>query len=497
MKILQNNFTKLIAVLLLFTVISCDDFLSELPDNRTDINSAEKISALVTGAYPQGNYMLMAELMSDNAFSKNTTNGVVNQKLHEDMFNWGITNDDNQDTPVGYWSNCYEAISQANQALASIEELGNGADLSSQKGEALLARAYAHFMLVNFWGKHYDASTATTDLGVPYVLKPETVLIQKYTRNTVQEVYDLIEKDLIEGIALVEKRERNPKFHFSKEAGHAFASRFYTFKGDWDKVISHSSKAITNPRNEIRDLIQYTTLSYSQRTLQYNNTLENANILVNSVSSWWARNYASTNYGLRSDSQLFNSGNPFGKTWAYQTFGGSRFANLPKYDEYFKITNQSAGTGFGFTAQVLLSKDEVLLNRAEAHAMKGDYANSITDLTDFLSKKTVGFSNENDALTEQIIETNFPVVADEITPSYMLVDDKQTSFIKAILSFRQKEFYHEGLRWFDVRRFKLKIVRDYIKGGTTTEITLEKDDKKKQLQIPQSAINFGLTPNPR
>ncbi len=496
MKILQNNFTKLIVLMLLFTALGCDDYLSELPDDRTNINSPEKISALITGAYPEANYMLMAELMSDNALSKGTNNGVENSLLHENMFNWEDNDGIYEDTPIGYWSSCYEAISQANQALSSIEELKGDFDLDGQKGEALLARAYDHFMLVNFFGKHYDPSNASTDLGVPYILEPETVLIKKYKRNTVQEVYDFIEKDLVEGLSLVKKRERNPKFHFSKEAGYAFAARFYTFKGDWDKVIEYSSKAITNPRSEIRDLLEYTSLTYDQRTLRYNNSLEKSNILINSVASWWARDYSSTNYGLLSSSSLFNSGNPFNKTWAYQTFGGEKYSNLPKYDEYFKIINQSAGIGFGFTAMVLLGKDEVLLNRAEAYAMKGDYVNSLKDLTDFLSKKTINFNDATDILTEKIIEDKFPVIADEITPPYAL-DNKKTSFIKAILSFRQKEFYHEGLRWFDVRRFGLKITRDFIKGGSSTEITLEKNDKRKQLQIPESAIRFGLTPNPR
>ncbi|CAL2081457.1 RagB/SusD family nutrient uptake outer membrane protein [Tenacibaculum sp. 190524A02b] len=497
MKILQYKYiTAIVSLTLLFSFVGCSEYLSELPDNRTDIDSPEKISALVTGAYPQGNYMLMAELMSDNAFSKNTTNGVVNSRLHEDMFNWETSNDDNQDTPVFYWSNCYEAISQANQALKSIEDLKGQYNLNAQKGEALVARAYAHFMLVNFWGKHYDPSTASSDLGVPYVTEPETVLIKQYKRNTVQEVYDLVEKDLLEGIKLIVKRERNAKFHFSKESAHAFATRFYTFKGEWAKAIQHASLALTDPRNEIRNQIELRGLSYSQQTLRYNGSLERANMLINSVSSWWARNYASTNYGLISGSTILSSNNPLGKAWAYQTFGGNRFSNRPKYDEYFKITNQSAGTGFGFTAQVLFSKDEVLLNRAEAYAMLGDYTNSLKDLTDYLSQKTLGFNDGSDNVTENMIVNTFPVVADELTPPYPM-DDKQTSFAKAILEFKQKEFYHEGMRWFDVRRFKIKIERDFIKGGVSTPITLEKDDNRKQLQIPQSAINFGLTPNPR
>ncbi|AUC86393.1 RagB/SusD family nutrient uptake outer membrane protein [Polaribacter sp. ALD11] len=498
MKILYKKITKVTALLFLFSLVACNDYLSELPDDRTTINSGEKIKALITGAYPQGNYMLMAELMSDNALSKPTNNGVANDLLHEQMFNWEESIDLNQDSPTAYWVACYEAIAQANQALESIEELKNQFNLDAEKGEALIARAYAHFMLVNFWGKHFDPSTANSDLGIPYVTKPETVLIQKYTRNTVKEVYDFIERDLNEGLKLIKNREENPKFHFSKESGQAFAVRFYTYKGDWDQVILNANELLINPRLQVRDMVAYRTLSYGERTFRYNNTLEDANILVNSVSSWWARSFASTNYGLLSGSDIFTSGNPLNKQWAYQTFGGDKFSNLPKFDEYFKITNQSAGTGFGLTPQVLFSYDEVLLNRAEAYAMKENYTNSLKDLTDFLSKKTVGFNNGTDNLTAEMVTDTYPVIANELTPSYGFKDDKQTSFVKAVLSFKQKEFYHEGLRWFDVRRFNIEIKRAYKKQNSfVSEITLAKDDLRRQMQIPESATNIGLIKNPR
>ncbi|WP_406629940.1 RagB/SusD family nutrient uptake outer membrane protein, partial [Ornithobacterium rhinotracheale] len=47
-------------------------------------------------------------------------------------------------------------------------------DLSAQKGEALIARAYSHFILVNLFGKHYNTQTSDTDLGVVYMERPET-----------------------------------------------------------------------------------------------------------------------------------------------------------------------------------------------------------------------------------------------------------------------------------------------------------------------------------
>ena len=93
-------------------------------------------------------------------------------------------------------------------------------------------------MLVSLWSNRYNPATAETDLGIPYVTKPESELIKKYTRNSVKEVFDFIQKDIEEGLKYVTNDyRRDHKFHFNKEAAKAFASRFYLVKGDWEKVI--------------------------------------------------------------------------------------------------------------------------------------------------------------------------------------------------------------------------------------------------------------------
>lgn len=476
-----------------FSFLGCEDYLTELPDNRTNINSAEKISALITGAYPDGNFMLIAALMSDNVREKFINGG---DRIDLEMYQWQDTNLENRDTPIAYWNSCYEAVAQANQALASIEELSGSLNLDAQKGEALLARAYAHFMLVKFWGKTYDPSTASLDLGVPYVIEPETVLVQNYTRNTVQEVYDFVEKDLIEGLNLVENNYNEPKFHFTKDAANAFATNFFLHKGDWDNVILYASKVISSPRTEIRDDLEYINLSYSETARIYGSALERSNLLLASTSSLWARKFARSRFGLSPDlaSELFfgGNGNPFGKAWAYRVFGTDVVYNLPKFDEYFKITNQSAGTGLPFLGIVLFDKDEVLLNRAEAYAMKENYTASLTDLTDFLSLKTRGFNPVTDVLDEAAITATFPAVPNEYTPFYAL-NETQTSFIKAVSELKRREFYHEGQRWFDIKRFKLEVTHLF----NNAPIVLEKEDLRKELQIPLTAQNFGVTPNPR
>ena len=45
---------------------SCDDFLDVMPDNRTVIDSEDKVKALLVTAYLDHVYNLFTELLSDN-----------------------------------------------------------------------------------------------------------------------------------------------------------------------------------------------------------------------------------------------------------------------------------------------------------------------------------------------------------------------------------------------------------------------------------------------
>lgn len=215
----------ILALLLLVSISSCDEFLSETPDNRTQIDTPEKISELLVNAYPDACYMEFAETMTDNVFDSGDP-GLFNIQNTEN-YNWEMnSNGSALDSQERYWNACYSAIAHANTALRAIEELGSPANLNPQKGEALLARAYAHFMIVSFWSKRYDPATADTDLGIPYLTEPEDVLIKKYKRNSVAEVFEYLESDIEEGLKYVTDDYNLRKFHFNKEADESFCITF-------------------------------------------------------------------------------------------------------------------------------------------------------------------------------------------------------------------------------------------------------------------------------
>ena len=141
----------------------CKKYLDKEPDNRTQITSPDQISQLLTNAYPKGNYILFCESMSDNAEDKNGGGSGIDytDRINRQAFRYEVieSNPDDLDSPDFYWNSVYKAIASANLALEIMDKSANKAQLTAQRGEALLTRAYGHFMLVTLFAKSYDPAT--------------------------------------------------------------------------------------------------------------------------------------------------------------------------------------------------------------------------------------------------------------------------------------------------------------------------------------------------
>ena len=74
----------------------------------------------------------------------------------------------------------------------------------------------------------------------------------------------------------------------------------------------------------------------------------------------------------------------------------------------------------------------------------------------------------------------------------------QENIIHNILHIRRVLNLGAGLRWHDVKRYGITIQRLKFTGNKieqTDEMT--PDDERRAIQIPNSVISAGLTPNPR
>ena len=199
----KKNILYYISLLGLLMFSSCSDFLDTMPDNRTEIDSKAKITSLLVSAYPTSLPVMAYELSSDNTVDNGSQYDPFWKEI-KSMYLWQDVKEVDDDNPSGIWDACYIAAAAANQALKAIEEQGGPASLNPQKGEALLCRAYAHFVLANTFCMPYNPSTASKDMGIPFSSEPETKPVVEYERGTMEILYKKIAADIEEGLPLIE-----------------------------------------------------------------------------------------------------------------------------------------------------------------------------------------------------------------------------------------------------------------------------------------------------
>lgn len=142
-----------------------------------------------------------------------------------------------------FYESSYNDIFTYNVVINNIMEVtdANEAQKLQLRGEALLGRAIEYLNLVNSYARHYDPKTASADLGVPLVLSED--INSSYIRNTVQEVYDRIEKDVLEAIPGLSVKT-STVFQANQITGKAFLARFYLYKGDYAQALANAGEVL-------------------------------------------------------------------------------------------------------------------------------------------------------------------------------------------------------------------------------------------------------------
>lgn len=100
-----------------------------------------------------------------------------------------------------------------------------------------------------------------------------------------------------------------------------------------------------------------------------------------------------------------------------------------------------------------------------------------------------------------IIIPDKPTPIKELNPDFEI--DKggvQEKLLQYVLYLRRFEVLHTGLRWFDIKRYGIKVTRRLVDGGKVAQVlpyVLDKRDNRQAFQLPADVITAGMTPNPR
>lgn len=471
----MNKILIIATVFLLGLFSSCDKFLEAPYDNRVELDDLEDVSMLIVNAYPM-RADLFTEILTDNFHHYASTMQASNAATYLPIYKWEDEYSDaiTTATPTHAYSEYYKKIYDANLALESIDAAkGDKLEKSALRGEALILRAYNHFSLVNLFAMHYNEATNATNLGVPLILEVPKENRGLYNRATVKEVYDQIEKDLADGIALMKEGisfvPRTP-YRFNLTSVYALQSRLNLYKGKWDEAAKYADMIIAEKGMVVRkmaDDINRKTTTTEQYWAQeiMNPTIHQNLLLVNQVTSTFlCRPFGYRLGGFYIAHDLFYSTPSSDFRFQHFSTGGTVIDSVALVVKYGNQPNNPNAAQVRYDC---FTMEEVLFNRAEANLRKAspDIAKAMADV-------------------EAIRKERFTAANYRALPTPASVQEALTLVLKE----RKLEFIGQGLRWFDIKRLGIQIEHRMIRTDGKTAIILQPNDKRTALQIPLQAI---------
>ncbi len=464
----MKTMKKIIYAFLVLALVSCgDDYVTLLPYGKTIPENTDDLAQMLNATNDinggGGNFGSQADdiVIPDFLLPYTSVSGMNAYTWQDFMYQ---ENEQDED-----WVTHYKAVSRANFVIQNIDSYTEGSlyDIDDTRGRAHFIRANALFYLVNGYAKHYDAATASTDLGVPM---PEAMDINVLTpRSTVQEVYDLIFADLEVALDNLPDNPKHKTFA-SKVAVHALLGRIYLYQEKYELSAEHSKKSL-DLNSTLKD---YNEIEYAVDdgdddpstgnpamgiTNFDNNKLSNPeNMYVNEKGSFRTELYISNELV-----DLFDKANDM-RYWYFMSDEDPYGTPVP--DGYYIVTNDGQQPWSG------VKTPEVLLNYCEA-----------------LMKQTSPNSTEAVTYLNMLREKRY--YAATYVP-YTHVDDPTT--LAEIMLERRKELRLTAWRWFDMKRLGLSHTR--VVNGKSYTIQASSNNYMWAIPLNVIAIN-PLEQNPR
>lgn len=290
----------LVAVLGIFTFSSCEDFLDMKPTNQLASSEAIKTAADAQ-VFMNG---IMTRLSSSNLYGLNlflyadAKGGdltIFSQGRGSDGL-YSFNHNPNSGSYSGFWTTSYNTILQLNNLIDNIAKLeaeGASEDFGDMKGQALTIRALVYFNLVKIYGLPYTQYSPTQSLGVPKVLE---VLDASALpgRATVAENYEHIIADLNEGAKTITKTvSTSTNGYPTYWANRAIAARVYEAKGDHTNALAAAKEVIDSKKYSLysnEDWVDSWSEQFGDESIFELQMLVNENALTTgSIGAYYSR----------------------------------------------------------------------------------------------------------------------------------------------------------------------------------------------------------------
>jgi tetratricopeptide (TPR) repeat protein len=301
-----------------------------------------------------------------------------------------------------------------NEVMGSTE--GSDPIKKSIQAEAYAGRAWTNFLLIQYFGKPYNASTAATDPGFPLIVNAD-INGTNFTRATVQQIYDQIISDLTIAIPNITSDGVPFRSRMSKCAAQGLLAKVYIFMGRYQEALPLLDQSIANLSKS----------AVNTSLVNYITAYQGAPTIVNDIENVYAKNmsysYASPNNRLLwltpQTAALFTASDQR----LIRQFLSTTFPNGLKLYKRTGITTYNIG----------LRVPELYLLRAEVKARLNDLAGAKADV--------------------ELLRQNRMAAADVAVPT--AVAQNQLLLLKFVIDERIREFAVTGYRWFDMRRLSV------------------------------------------
>lgn len=483
---MNKKIYKITTFLLPVLLTACSsNYLDTKPTNKTP---EEDITRTVINlqAAVNGTHRAMYIQYSQTSEAGESSMNITRDMMGEDLVNsstgngWFISdarwiNHRNEKSSMLYYTfhYYYKLILNANLILQHIDEaIGDDEVLRRGiKGEALCFRAFSHFELVQLFGKRYVAGVENVQLGVPYRLTPS---LDGIARNTVEEVYREVNKDLDEAITLLKGYETDDVNHFTLKVAYGLKARVALVQGKWSEAALYAGLAIEQAQSEGLRLQKgeelmsgFVNAADNKEWMWASLMRDDQTVYFYSFFAFMSWNYNSTN--IRTDPKCINdllyahiSPNDIRAQWWDPTGklpGPTPSFTTVKYQNR-KFTAKSPATTVGDIVYMRLA--EMYLIQAEALARNGQEGEARATLTEYAVTRNPEFVTSNTG----------------------------NDLIDEILIQRRIELWGEGFRFTDLKRLNLPLDREGSNHLPAVSRIMEvpAGDKRWQFLIPQREI---------
>ncbi len=480
------------SLLLIFSA-GCKKFTEELPRGiivaKTTTDFRKLLDDVDNQRYPFSLSQVSSyvDVLSDDVYADSakwlswtTTRQHVNALYNFDSQVWlydALADDVN-------WKNQYYIVSLVGTMLIELEKATDNPQLQKQLvAEAKVHRAYAYLTLVNIYAKHYNATTAATDLGVPII--ENAALLPPLNRQSVQKVYDYVLSELEAALPDLPDDVVIYTHRPSKAAVYAIMARAYLYMGKYTDALSNAEKslAINGFLHDYNTLYTGTDFITNLIGMKRNTDRE---VLLHKTTS---KGFLLNNYMIL-DSAYFNMLYPgftkvgavtnnldLRRTLKFSGFNsaGTITGKLLTYTVGSTTWYKADGANSSAADNIHISTPEMYLTRAECNARLNNLQKALDDVNLIRTKrfKTGTYTPKT--------------VAD--------FGNNQANILNEVLLERRRELYGKELRLFDVKRLHLPVTH-YI---GTRRVDVPADDPKLVWPIftPYIQLNPELEQNPR